>query len=377
MRNRNKRALIISLVILALAGASLACSLGASESVETEQPQAQPTAEEIKPEATSTLKPTPVPPTPTASALGMSRSNPYARSELISGPNWDFQVVEIMRGDEAWQALQAADSWNEPPPEGWEYLLLKIHAKCTYNDSDEHNISGGDFNVTGDRYIEYYTSFDAYPPDPELYADLYKDGETEGWAVYLIGEGEGNLILVFDEIMNYDEDRFRYIALDEGASLGIPPELKDIQPTDLGTDRNNPAPLGETVVSEDWQVTILEVIRGEEALAMIMEANEFNESPAEGMEYILARVHVRYISTIDGSMYIDSTDFQATGDKNVLYEVLFVVEPEPILDIPLFPSGEYEGWIVMQASQGETGLLAVYNPLLDFSGENQRYLALE
>jgi hypothetical protein len=177
--------------------------------------------------------------------------------------------------------------------------------------------------------------------------------------------------------MSFDEDRFRYVALDEGASLGVPPELKDIKATDLGTDRSNPAPMGETVTSEDWQVTILEVMRGEEALAKIMEANEFNEAPAEGMEYFLARVHIRYISTIDDSMYIDSTDFQATGDKNVLYEIPFVVEPEPILDIALFPGGEFAGWVVMQASQGETGLIAVFNPLLDFSGENKRYLSLE
>lgn len=165
--------------------------------------------------------------------------------------------------------------------------------------------------------------------------------------------------------------------MDEGASITVAPELGDIEPTDLGTDRASPAPFGETVTTEDWQVTVLEVVRGDEAWQMVQEANQFNDPPDEGMEYVAARVNVRYISTTDKAETIGGSSFKTVGSANTLYDLPLVVDPEPALDVALFPGGEYEGWVVLQAAQGETGLTLVFEPLFDFSGKNRRFLSLE
>jgi len=371
--------LIVPLFVMAsVVLASLAC--GSSDSVSPTAPaatgqeqQQQPTTEA---QPTNTPRPTPVPPTATPQPMGMSRSNPFPRSEIVAAPNWDVQVLDVMRGDEAWQAIQTANQFNEPAPEGMGYLLVKLHVKCTYNDSEEHLIGGNDFRVTGDHLTEYSGAY-AVEPDPQLDAQLFEDGETEGWSAYLVGQGEGNLILVVDELFSFDENGRRFIALDEGASISVAPALSEIEPTDSGKERSNPAPFGETVVTEDWQVTFLEVVRGEEAWNIVQEANEFNDPPDEGMEYIAVKAHVRYIGTEDKSAQIDGSYFQTTGSANVLYELPPVVDPIPPLEAALFPGGEYEGWVVVQAAQGETDMVAVFEPLFSFSSANKRFMSLE
>lgn len=328
------------------------------------------------PEPTDTPTPTPVPPTATPEPVGMNRSNPYPRSQLVSAPNWDVQVQEVIRGDEAWQLVQGANPYNEPAPEEMEYLLVRLHVKCTYDDDEEHSISGSDFKVTGDRLVKYRTA-SVVKPEPPLEAQLFSGGETEGWSAYLVGEGEGNLILVVDELMNWDEDRFRFIALEEGASVSVPQELGDIKPTDLGEERGNPAPFGETVTTEDWQVNIVEAVRGDEAWAMVQEANPYNEAPREGMEYVAVKAHVRYISTVDESISVDNFYFKTTGSAGVLYDPPSIVDPSPVMEVTLYPGGEYEGWVTLEAAQDETDLLVVFEPAFDMTQTNRRFLSLE
>ena len=246
MNNKgNSRTLFPSLALLVLQLASLACGTSTTASPQpTEGSQGQVQVEPSKiPEATKTPEP---PATPTPAPIGLSRNNPFPRTDLVSAPNWDVQIVEVKRGAEAWQDIQAANMFNEAAPEGMEYLLVKIHAKSTYTDSDEHSISGCEFDVTGDRLINYTCSMaGVVEPDPQLDARLYSGGETEGWAAYLVAQGEGNLMLVVDESFNFDSDARRYIALDDGASLEITSDLASIKPTDAGKDRNAPAPRNE------------------------------------------------------------------------------------------------------------------------------------
>ncbi|MCG8349097.1 MAG: DUF4352 domain-containing protein [Chloroflexales bacterium] len=374
----SRKSLVSLVVICVVMLVSLAC--GSSDSVSptapaaTQQNQEQTSAN--TPEPTNTPQPTPIPPTPTPQPIGLSRSNPFPSSEVVTAPNWDVQVLESVRGDAAWQSIQTANQFNEPAPEGMEYLLVKLHVKCTYDDSEEHSIGGSDFKVTGDRFIQY-SGAAAVEPDPQLDARLFKDGETEGWAAFFVGQGEGNLILIFDELLSFDEDRRRFIALDEGASIAIPSELSKIEPTDLGKDRDAPVPVGETVIIEDWKVNLLEVMRGEEVWTMVQEANQFNEPPDEGMEYIAVKVYVQYIETKDSPAQIDGSYFKTTGSANVLYDLPSVVDPEPALDATLFPGGEVEGWVILQAAQEETDIIAIFEPLFSSSSANKRFISLE
>jgi hypothetical protein len=366
----------IPLVALAaLLLASLACGTPANSSTQSSPDNQGQNDSPIVTEPSSTPAP---PATPTPLPIGFSRNNPLPRTNLVTSPNWEVQVIEVRRGEQAWLDIQAANMFNEPAPAGMEYLLVKIHAKSTYADSEEHSISNCDFSVTGDRLIEYRCgSANAVPPEPVLDARLFTGGETEGWAAFLIGQGETNLMLAFEEMFSFDPNATQYIALDDGASISVSPDLAGIQPINSGQDRNAPASKSETVVTEDWRFAILEVYRGDQAWTMIQQANQFNEPPLAGFEFIAVKIHVSYIGTEDKSATIDSSFFKSTGSAGILHDLPYAVSPSPQLDSSLYPGGETEGWIVVQAAQGETNMILVFEPLFEFGSQNKRFISLE
>jgi hypothetical protein len=214
-------------------------------------------------------------------------------------------------------------------------------------------------------------------PEPQLDATLYSGGETEGWVGFLVGKGEGNMMLAVNESLNFDEDAIRYIALDDGASVKVSPDLATITPNGLGKERQNPAAANEQIVTDDWEFSILEVIRGDEAWRMVQEANQFNEPPASGMEYITVKIHARYIGTEDKAQSINGSFFKSTGSANVAYDSPSVVGPSPSLDIYLYPGGEFEGWVVVQAAVSESEVSLVFEPTWDISSSSERFIALE
>ena len=315
-------------------------------------------------------------PAPISTEVGMSRANPFPPGEMHTTPNWDIQVIESIRGEEAWQMIQAANSFNDPPNEGQEYILIKVKTISTHEDNEEHNISSWDFNLTGSNLIEYDNA-EVVEPEPALDATLYSGGETEGWLAFAVGSGEENLILILDESANWEDDRFRFFAVEDGVSITIDTNLSLIQPTELGIERTDPAPLGETVITEDWEVVVNEVVRGDEAWQLVQSANQYNDPPEDGMEYVAVKVWVRNIGTSDTAIDMDSSSFKSTGGNNTLYDSPYMVDPEPTLGVNLFSGGVYEGWITLVAAEGETGMMAVFQPWSDWDDTNKRFLSLE
>jgi len=308
--------------------------------------------------------------------IGFSRSNPFPNEGVVSGPNWDIEIVEVIRGQDAWTAIQSANQFNDPAPEGYEYLLVQIKAVCTYEDDETHWFGSSDFNVTGSYHLVYNSSY-AVNPEPGFDGEVYSGGEILGWASYLVREDETDLILILDEGANWDDDRYRYIAIDAGAAVTAPPDLKSIMPTQTGTSRGNPAAFGEQVITDDWEIQLLDVVRGDEAWMMVQEANQFNDPPEDGMEYVAVQAHIRNIDSRDQSYMFDTYEFRSTGSASVLYDHPSVASPSPVLEGTLFPGGEYQGWFVVQAEVGEENLMVVYEPWADFTDENVRYLSLE
>ena len=375
--NANRRTIAILLLMVTLLSVALACMASPTSSLQPTQDSQAPV--DLTKMAETTLTAMPVrtlesPPPPTPLPFGQSREKPYPRDKVVSVPNWKIQVVEVKRGEEAWKDLQAANSRNETPPEGMEYLLVKIHAKSTYNDRDAHDISRCDFSITGDKLIKYPCSMSSVvAPEPQLDANLFNGEETEGWAGYLVAQDEGNLILVVNESMNFNAYANRYIALDEGASISTPTDLASIGSNATGIDNNAPAPRTEKVITHDWEFSIVDAIRGEEAWIMVQEANPFTEPPIECYEYIVVKVHVRYLGKEEKAVNINEKYFR----YGLIPRAPNVVSPSPRLDAWLFPGGEVEGWVVIEVSKGKNNITLIFNPELDGSMYNDRYISLE
>lgn len=144
----------------------------------------------------------------------------------------------------------------------------------------------------------------------------------------------------------------------------------------VGTGRSNPVPLGQTATTDDWEIQVLEVVRGNDAMQRLIDANQFNDAPPPGMEYVLVNVRVKYLGNETEAQGVDFSWFRATGDARVKHSWASVVEPEPELDAELFPGGEATGWTTVLARQDETNLVLIFEPLLSVVEGDELFLAL-
>lgn len=342
----------------------------------------EPTAE-LAVEPAPTEEPAGAPePTPTSEPLptpqlepGTSRSNPLTMADVLEAPNWTIEVMEFLRGEEAWDMAQTFSDFNDPPPSGMQYVLVRLKVSSTHSDSESHNIGSSDFGLTGEQLILYDRASMALP-NVELNAELFAGGEAEGWLAFTVGQKEGQLMLLFDERSDFKSSEYHVVALDDNASITVDPSLFDIHPTDLGITRANPVPPGSSAVTEDWEITNTEVLRGDDAWGIIQAANQFNEHPPEGMEYIAVKFSVRNIGITDMPISISSSEFRLTGEHNLIFGRPSLGLPEPTLNVDLFPGGTFEGWTVMMAHEGEQQLMVRFEPPFDLMERSVRYLAL-
>lgn len=329
------------------------------------------------PAPTDAPAPTEAPTAAPAAEPGLSRTAPLPIGTEVRGTGWSITVTGVKRGKEATDLIKAANQFNDPPVEGMEYLVadLKV-ANIGAKPEAQMPDLGVDIRVTGDRNV-LYSRTPAVAPKP-FKDKLLPKGESEGQIVFTVPSDEKNLMFRVGELLSFDDATQRYIAIDEGAKLAPPADLASVAMSEAGKTKEAPAKVGDVVTTGAYEVKVLEFVRGEEAAAKIKEANEFNQPAPAGMEFVAIKVHVRALSTEkpDATTNVDSSLFKISGEKNVEYDHPPTVAPEPRLDANLYPGGEAEGWVVLAAATGEKGLVVKMAPLLSFSGDDARYIAL-
>ncbi len=323
----------------------------------------------ITPEATVEVTATAVPP-------GFSRSNPLPGHIPHTFANWEVEILDSVRGAKAAHAVLAANSFNNEPPDGWEYLLVRYRVRSLHNGKDEESIG---LHISGDANVLHY-SYDSNAVSPDPILDTYLPGgaESEGWEVYLIQKDENNLIVMVDDLSDYEQPD-QFIALAEGNRVLVNEDLlNSMTPTTIGSDPREPALVGQVVTTENWQFSILEVYFGDEAWERVLEANQFNDPPENGMVYVLIKLRLRYIGVEEAGELVGSYSnlFTLIDDNNKQYDMPSVVKPEPELNGRLFPGGTLEGWMVLQAPESiipESRL--IFQPRTN-PVDNLRYLSL-
>ena len=333
------------------------------------------------PQATDTVAPTDTPeptptaePTPTPGRVGSGRSNPVPLGEVGQTDEWEVQVLEVLRGDLAWERILGANQFNDPAPEGYEYVLINVRVKYIGDEIEAQRVDSSWFRSTGDARVKHSRVY-VVEPEPVLDVELFAGAEASGWTTVLARQGEGNMMAIFEPLISFEEGDELFLALDEGANVQ-PLEERLAEENDLGFDRHNPVPLGERVVGDTWELWVIEAIRGDEALRRVKDANMFNEDPAEGMEYVIVRIGARNVKPDAGSDSITEFSFKATGDAGRVYDRPTVVDPEPVLDYDVYAGGEVDGWVTVQVAAGEQNIRLAYEPLFSLTAK-PRYFALE
>ena len=122
--------------------------------------------------------------------------------------------------------------------------------------------------------------------------------------------------------------------------------------------RNNPLPIGETVSSDDWEITLGTPY---EAGAEIAAENPFNDPPEPGMEYWIVPVTATYTGDETGTPWVD-IQVNFVGSENRTYNGFdcAVVIPNSLNDVgALYRNGVAEGNKCVTVPAGADGLWSV------------------
>jgi hypothetical protein len=378
MQISSKKRWLIWPVILFLAAMVIACGGSAgSKATNSESADSAGQSSEQKADQEKTDQQEEPTSEPVAAEPGTSRSNPLPLGSTVELEDWKVTVAGYKQGEEAVSAITAANQFNEAPAEGTSYVLVDLAVEYT-GDAEEAQspLIGLDLRLTGSKHLLYGSAM--LVPEQALEGQLFKGGKAEGQRAFVIAADEDNLMMRVQQSFSLSAEPV-FVALNEGASLSPDPALKDIMSTDAGKSKEAPAKVGETLVGKAWEVSVLEVLRGEEALSRIMEANQFNQAPEAGKEYVAVRLHVRSLASgnPDELALVNGALLKITGEKGVIYEQPFAVAPDPILDASLFPGASFEGWEVLEVEEGEAGLVLIFEPLFSLSKADRFFIALQ
>ena len=114
----------------------------------------------------------------------------------------------------------------------------------------------------------------------------------------------------------------------------------------------------------DMKITLVEVIRGEEAWNRIREASASNRPAEAGSEYILARIRFEYKArTAPGTCVhpLSPQQFTAYKSNGEDYKPATVIPPKPEMRKGLKSGDSFEGWIVFMVSKQDQAPLMSYS----------------
>jgi hypothetical protein len=111
-------------------------------------------------------------------------------------------VIEVVRGEKAWEAIKQASALNQPPKAGFEYVLARIrfdYSARSAPGSTAYTLAEGQFTAMSADGKEYEPPVLAEQPKPLLDATLHSGDSAEGWAAFLVPRSDARPLMVFRE----------------------------------------------------------------------------------------------------------------------------------------------------------------------------------
>lgn len=137
--------------------------------------------------------------------------------------------------------------------------------------------------------------------------------------------------------------------------------------------RTNPVPFQTTATVDDelyndegdtfpikFDLTVLEVVRGDAAYDLLKSMNEFNEAAPDGYEWVLAKTKVKFVEseTEDLSFHIDGImNFDMVSESGDIYSGDIYGTTEPDFSFEMYVGSEKEGYISGLVKTGEKAQL--------------------
>lgn len=359
---RQKAWLIISILLLV----SLSCNLG--------QPKPGSSISNNKSEDSN------IEPITTTKEIGKTRADPIPKGTLVSVPGWQIEVVDFLRGEEARKIVDFGDSTEESLAADWEYALAKVSVRCTALDNKAHDLGISEMFMSGDRNLSYGDSMDGWPQPEFLFEDMYSAEIVEGWVDAVIPKDEHNILLVVD-VDQYENRTTRYFELEENASIRLSDELNNLEPNQVGLTPDAPASPGQTVITPDWEFTILENLTGTEAETLMQKDNIYYVPPENGFGYLVLKFQLVYKNKNEIPFWVGYDTFYTLDENGDMVQGAMIYDPPGLdwISDQVLPGAKIVAWVSMYTKSDIASPIIVFDPdRYKYEGQNVniRYLKI-
>jgi hypothetical protein len=311
---------------------------------------------------------------------GTSRQAPIGLGRQGTVGDYEISVVDYTVN--ATDIVLAENEFNEPPDEGYQFAIAQVSVTYTGNSSGDPSFDLN-FQSVGDSAVGY-TTFEpgcgVYPDDQYSAGELFSGGTVEFNVCWMINsEDEDSLVMYVESLIDFDSEPVWF-------SLGNPitPAVPSATPADespagatpesssapsdgdepeviTDSSRTSPIPLGDVGLVGDFQVSVLDVTPN--ATDLVLEENQFNDPPAAGHQFYIARVKVTLVGDEAADPSFD-LNFQSVGDTAVGYTTFDpgcgVYPDDQYSAGELFPGGTVEFNVCWQIDSADEDSLVMY-----------------
>jgi hypothetical protein len=293
-------------------------------------------------------------------APGETRAEPVPLGDEGAAGPWRMAVLEVLTGQAATDRVLAASPTNEPPREGATYVAVRLAARNAGGRAMV--IDGHDFAVTGGSgLVRRFVG--AVPPEPALDGEVAPGAAREGWIVGGAAADETSLLLLFDGLALPGVWADRVFALQDGASVAS--AAGSGAPNDVGTDPAAPAGPNEPIVTADWEIELLEVVRG----AAVFDLVDYRtgalgvDDSADWLALRLRMGNVRAGGPGDQPATLPPGAFALVDETGApLTDVATLTPPSPDAAGVYYPGATREGWVSFELPLGYTATTVRFLP---------------
>ncbi len=159
--------------------------------------------------------PTPEPsPSPAVTGPGSSRGEAAPIATAIELAGWRVTVTEVV--PDATELILSENSFNEPPKEGHQFVLVTIEA--TYDGDSESSTLSSDlmFQVVGPANVayDYEARCGSIPDEVETFRDVFRGGTISGNLCWSVLSSDAAALAMYGEpSFSFDEGERRWWSL--------------------------------------------------------------------------------------------------------------------------------------------------------------------
>jgi hypothetical protein len=315
-----------------------------------------------------------------AAIVGESRVAPVPLGEEAEAGPLRIKILEVKRDQVATDAVLAANPVNDPPRQGVTYLAIMLAVR---NVGDRPIfVAGTDFALTGQSGI-VRRFIGAAPPAPAIDAVLLPGESREGWIVLAAPVEEQQLLLLFDSLSLDGVWADRVIALGLDTTIADAPASLAAA-NEVGRDPAAPAGLSTPIITNDWQIEILEVVSGAAVFDLVdyrTGALEITDATGEkDQSYWLAlRVRVTNVQAGGAVAYLPSNAFVLVDESgDPLLDIATLTPPRPDASGDYYPGASRDGWVAFDVPLDYTAAIVRFLPYPTIApNPDPRYLRYE